>query len=375
MNKLWLPFIFGMTFFILGAIKQRDDRSLSTYYRGDRIIKIKKFEEIKKSLPPKDQELFEIWESMLTGRTAPLSRWIKDRYRLLALNHLFTPSGFHLSAVLMPIFKFIKNTKGQLFFMMTLGLGLFWVPGMGALKRMVLIKSHQKLFGLKTGFFMALLLDIFFGSFQDSTLSFTYSFLFLGIIYSGSSRVALIFLIFAGQMAIAFFQGTQVSPLLIILSPLLNLCFGFLMPALFALALPMWGWQVKSGLFLLNSLQWIVDLSAKAVSLFPFWEIHCITLVAFYCLFTNRRRFLYLLLIILSNTLNPSMNDIPSAAAYEYAPKGEIKKEIIKDDKELVYFKDGKCERTLVSGMWWEKCSPLRKSTKKNKFKKLSYPS
>jgi hypothetical protein len=375
MNKLWLPFIFGMTFFILGAIKERDECSLSTYYRADRVIKIKRFDEIKKTLTPKDQELFELWESMLTGRTAPLSRWIKERYKLLALNHLFTPSGFHLSAVLLPIFKLIKNTRIQLMFMMTIGLGLFWVPGMGALKRMVLIKSHQKIFGLKTGFFMALLLDIFFGSFQDSTLSFTYSFLFLGIIYSGSSRVALIFLIFAGQMTIAFFQGNQVSPLLIILSPILNLCFGFLMPALFALAIPMWGWQVKSALFLLNALQWIVDLSAHAVSLFPFWEIHCVTLITFYCLFTNRRKTFYLLLFILSNTLNPSMSKVPSAASYEYAPIGEVKKEVRKDEKDLIYFKDGKCERTMVSGLWWEKCSPLRKSTRKNKSKKLSYPS
>ena len=33
---------------------------------------------------------------------------------------------------------------------------------------------------------------------------------------------------------------------------------------------------------------------------------------------------------------------------------------------------DGKFKRELVRGIWWEKCDPLRRSTRKFRLKKLS---
>ncbi len=133
----------GVSFFLLASLKAQELSSLGVYFRADKVIKIKKFSEAKKNLNIKDQDLVELWESMLTGRTAPVARWIKERYKRLGLNHLFTPSGFHLTAVLTPFMKFFKSSKIQIFLLSTVGLLLLCVPGQSALKRMVLIKLNQ----------------------------------------------------------------------------------------------------------------------------------------------------------------------------------------------------------------------------------------
>src|SRR5690606_13223199 len=115
----------------------------------------------------KDQDLLKLWESILTGRSAPLAKWMKERYQTLGLNHLFTPSGFHISAVLFPFMKLIKGHYYQLLMLLLLAGGVLFLPGMSALKRMLLIKINQKILGQHLGFAGALFLDVLFGSFQE----------------------------------------------------------------------------------------------------------------------------------------------------------------------------------------------------------------
>ena len=290
MNKLWLLCIFIISFSLMAILRSRELSSLASYYKSERVLKIHHFSKVKAGLRGSDIDLFELWESILTGRSAPLAKWIKDRYKILTLNHLFTPSGFHLSAVLLPFMKFFKVPSYQIIILILMGTGLSFISGMGALKRMILIKTNQKLFGIKTGFVFALILDMLFGTFQNSTLSFTYSFLFLGLIYSGQRGISLIFLLFGAQMMIAFFQDVHLSPLLIILSPLLNFCFGLAMPLLFLLAIPMWEWQVRIAIYILRILQTLVDVSAQIVVKFPLIEVTMVTLILFICLKLPERK-------------------------------------------------------------------------------------
>lgn len=372
MNKAWLITILTVSILFLTSLESLRQRSLSPVFKAERSIKLKAFTEAKKGLPIKDQELLELWESMLTGRVAPVSKWMKERYKLLGLNHLFTPSGFHLSAVLYPLMKFIKNLKIQLTLLIILGLLLFMVPGQGALKRMILIKSHQKILGLHVGFIAALVLDSLFGTFQTSALSFTYSFLFLGIIYSGARGVGLIFWFFIAQMILAYFQGNQISPLLLIFSPILNFFFGLSMPVLFLLAIPLWSWQAEIGLMIIRSLQALVDISASFIEHSPVWEIHFMTLVLIVLFVTQKWRMCGTILLIFSSSLNWDQQKIPGFGQYEFKPQGILVKTVSREDKDLVYFVDGKCERKLVRGIWYEKCSPKRGSTRRKKIMKLS---
>ncbi len=358
-----------MAFFLMSLIKMEELKQFNPYFKGQKTFKLQRFDQAKKTASPKDLELLELWESMLTGRSAPVSRWIKDQYKSLGLNHLFTPSGFHLSAVMMPFMKLMKSKVWQFWVLLLVGMGIFTMEGQGALKRMVLIKLNQNLLGQKTGFVVALLMDMLFGSFADSPLSFCYSFLFLGIIYSGSGILFLWF--FFAQSLIAYFSGDLISPLIMLLSPLLNVAFALAMPFLFLLAFPLWHWQVQVGLKILGGLQKLVELCAHASQLVPGWEINLGMLLCFVLIFLGKRKALAMALLFLTFSLNTDNNKIPSFGRYDFVPSGEVVKIVPDETGETVYFSDGKCKRELVRGIWWEKCSPRRRS-KHKKIKKLS---
>lgn len=158
MNTSWIISTFLMSFFLLSALKTEEVKSLNSYFKASPSIKLKRFASAKAKLKGGDVDLLELWESMLTGRSAPLAKWMKERYHILGLNHLFTPSGFHLSAVLSPILRFFKSSWIHLSLLSVIGLYLcIFIPGQDALKRMVLIKGAQKSINIKTGFIFALL--------------------------------------------------------------------------------------------------------------------------------------------------------------------------------------------------------------------------
>lgn len=371
MKLTWLFSVVLVSFCLLSLLKLEELKQFNPYFKAQRTFKLSRFEEAKKSATKPEIELLELWESMLTGRSAPVSKWIKDQYKSLGLNHLFTPSGFHLSAVMLPFMKLITDKKWQFILLLVIGCGVFSMTGQGALKRMVLIKINQHLLGRKTGFVLALILDILMGSLNDSPLSFCYSFLFLGIIYSGSGWLFLWF--FFAQSLIAYFSGELISPLIMILSPLLNLAFAAAMPMLFILAFPLWNWQVEVGLRILSFLQQLVELSANVSVYVPSWEINTGVLICFAFFYFKQRQLLALSLLCLTLSLNLDPEKNPSFGPYDFVPQGRILKIVSNDVGEVVYWSDGKCKRELVRGIWWEKCSPKkRRSNRKNKLKKLS---
>lgn len=375
MNKIWLLSILGISLLLLTLLKVQEVRSLKPYYRGERVIKLNNFAEARSQVHKEDLELLKLWESILTGRAAPLSKLMKEHYQNLGLNHLFTPSGFHLSAVLVPFMK-ILNKKYHLFLLLVLGLGLWFLPGLTALKRMLLIKSHQKILGLKFGFGVALIVDMFCGSFQTSTLSFSYSFLFLGIIYSGLKGVGLIIWFFIAQILLAFFQNSDVSPLLLIFSPLLNLGFSLLMPVLFLLSFPLWNWQLSLGITLLRLLQNLVEVCSALSFKFPLMEINVILLLMVGLMLVRKLRPVWILALFFCSSLNLDRERSPGMATNEFVPQGRQLKTMYQEKQVRVVFSDGSCRLKLVRGFWWENCSPSKRGSRnKKKIKKLSYPS
>lgn len=375
MNKIWLTCIFLTAFCMVAILKTHEVNSLQPFFRGEKTLKLKRFSEAKKGLSLKDQELLELWESMLTGRSAPLSKWMKSQYRTLGLNHLFTPSGFHLTAVLSPFMRFFSSTRSHLTLLLLIAISLCFIPGQGALKRMVMIKSQQKIFNLRIGFFVGLTIDILVGSFTDAPLSFAYSFLFLGIVYSGSKGFGLIWWFFLGQMMIAYFQNLQMSPLVLLFSPILNFFFGLSMPLLFLLAFPLWNWQLYSGLKILALLQWMVNLSGKFLFLLPSLEIHFGFVLLLIFIITGKGRYALIMCLVLSNSLNLDLARNPSMGSQEFFPQGKLIRIVTGMKEDQIYFTDGKCKRELVRGIWWEKCSSSRRRKSRNQLiTKLSYP-
>lgn len=365
MNRTWLYTCLLISLGFLAILNAYRIRSLTPYFRTEKVLKLKNFERAKTRIHQEDAELLKLWESILTGRAAPLSKVMKQNYQELGLNHIFTPSGFHLSAVLFPFLKLFPRQKHQFIFILLIGGILFFLPGMMALKRMVLIKGHQKLLGLHFGFILALGIDILFGTFQLSPLSFTYSFLFLSIIYSGAEGLGLIIWFYLGQVILSYFQNTDISPLLLIFSPLLNLGFALLMPILFLLSFPLWDWQLNLGLFLLGSIQKVVNLFSTICLGLPSIEIHSFILFIILLLILRKRKTILLSLLLISNSLNADYSRAPLAARKEFVPSEEIIKTLYQERWVVVIFKDGRCRMRLVRGFWYENCSPKRRSSRK----------
>ena len=374
MNRAWILGILIISFTLLALLKSHEKRTLVPFYKGEKTLKLERFREAMKTCSLHERDLLELWESMLTGRSAPLAKQIRKSFSDLGLNHLFTPSGFHLSALFTPMKKILRSTRSQLIFIVSLALLLLWVPGMSALKRMSWIKGLQIPLGTHLGFLAALTLDVLFGSFQNGALSFSYSFLFLGIIYSGLRGVGLVIWFYFAQVLIAYFQGNFISPLLLILSPVLNVSFARAMPFLFLLSFPLADWQIELGLMLLQGLLKGVTLAGNVVGQVPLLEIHLGFLVLVTFIIFRQRSLVFVCLALISSSLNLDLSREPSLGPNEYQPQGRLLRITSNQEKDQLVFEDGRCERKLVRGFWWEKCSPSRtRSTRR--LKKFSYPS
>jgi hypothetical protein len=363
MKITWIGLIILLSSFLLTTLKMDERNQLAPFFRAQRTLKLDRFVEAKKLAVGREYDLLELWESILTGRSAPVSKWIKSQYKSLGLNHLFTPSGFHLSATLLPFMKICRTSTSQIWLLLITGIAIFTLPGLGALKRMVLVKLGQKLSTQKIGFICALGLDVLFGSFMNSPLGFCYSFLFLGIIYSGRRYLFVWF--FFGQCLIAYFNGNEISPLILLFSPLLNLAFGVSLPLLFLLAIPLWSWQVFIGIKLLGALQALVEFSARICSLVPSLEIHSVTLLCLVLLYFGKRRLFISTLFFISFSLNQDFQKTPSFGSYEFVPQGIVLRVTERDNEEIIFYSDGKCKREFVRGVWWEKCTPKKPRSKR----------
>lgn len=362
MNRTHLYSFILISISLMAILGTHTQRSLRPHFRTERVIKLKSFEAAREKVSKEDLEILKLWESILTGRSAPLSRMIKEHYQSLGLNHIFTPSGFHLSAVLFPFMKILPNVSFQLYFLLFVGLAVSFLPGLMALKRMVLIKTNQKLLGMKAGFISGLFLDMLFGSFQSGALSFTYSLLFLSIIYSGANGVGLIIWFFIGQLIVAYFQGNDISPLILVFSPLINLAFTFAMPLLFILAIPLWNWQLKIGLYLLGGIQKVVIWFSDLSSSLPLIEVHSFLLLLVLCLVIRKYKIILIGVLIFSNSLNSEHSRFPSMPSKDFVPTGKVLETIYREKDVVVKFQDGRCRMKLIQGLWWENCSPGRGS-------------
>ncbi len=371
MNRPWIIFILTTSLLLLLILKTHEKRTLVPFFKSGKTLQLRHFQDARKLVTPQEIPFLELWESMLTGRVAPLDRWLKLEYQTLALAHVFTPSGFHLSALLWPLMLFLKKRRQKMSLLSLIGVGLFFMPGQSALKRMTLVKLGQQFIGIKSGFLLAFFLDILWGSFSDSPVGFTYSFLFLGIIYSGIKATSLFIWFFIAQIIIAFIQGSLMSPLLLFFSPIINFILAMILPLLFLFAWPLWRWQLSAGLWLLSLVQEMVSFFYSLVMNFPLLEINVVLLIIVFCLLYRRGKEAILFSLLLTVDLNSENQKIKISGSYEWMPQGRI----IKVVGDKIYRTDGICRRDLIRGMWWENCSPRRRSNKKRMVKKLSYPS
>ena len=363
MNKIWIRSTLGLSLLLLTLLKTHEVAALKTFYMAPKTIKLQPFIDATKNLKGSDLEALGIWESILTGKSKFLGKETKKKYQKLGLLHLFTPSGFHLSAMLFPLMSVIYSQRIRLFTLLSIGASLIFVPGFSALKRMLTIKVGQNLFGQKTGFIFGIVSDMLFGSFQRSALSFSYSFLFLGIIYSKVRGLGLIIWFFIGQLIITYFQGGEISFLLIFLSPFINFLYGLILPIIFISSYPLLEFQLKVGVALIRLVSFPVDFSYFLTTKFPAMEIGLMTLLLIFFCMCKRWKEALIIFILQSGNLNSNFERAPGLGSNEFVSRGKIIKRVYDEKKVRIYFTDGRCDLKLIRGFWWESCSPRKRSS------------
>lgn len=191
----------------------------------------------------KEKELAYLANALCLGNKKKVSSIHKLDLKRLNLLHLLTPSGLHLSSLLLlitPVLHFIKRKRKGLIILFDLCLisALYLLTSLHSAKRVALLRSflsnfrHRKI-PLYLLFLFTLLLDYLFGSYRASPLSFIYSGIFLGCFLAaeGRAKIVLILLLLLVQMTLSYFTAGPFY--------LMGALIGLLVTSFFTLIFPM----------------------------------------------------------------------------------------------------------------------------------------
>ncbi len=151
------------------------------------------------------------------GQKSGLTKESKKAHQALNLQHLMTPSGLHLSALL-SILGFFTKRKSIFFFALSLlGFSIFPSLGFSSFKRMMifgLLKNNPIIKISNSTCFWATFITAFaFGMYKENPLSFTLSFLFLGALLSSGFKLQTYFTLFFAQAMISSWLNKDFYPI------------------------------------------------------------------------------------------------------------------------------------------------------------------
>ncbi|MBF0363281.1 MAG: ComEC/Rec2 family competence protein [Oligoflexia bacterium] len=338
-----------------------------------------------------DPRLVVLGLSYLFGYTKALNKEIKKVHKDLGLNHLFTPSGIHLSSLLLlliPIiyllsifFKRLQNNqyKDRLkkVALLIIYLLVFLIPETYPLKRLALFYLitviANKYFNYKNYFYLFLItnfIDIALGTFTYSPGSFTYSYLFLGIILSMQNirpKILLPLALLGGQIIVIFFQEDKLTFIGFIFNFILSVIFEFGYPILF---LTFWSNLYFIVEWLLSSYLKLIEISASISATFghyyPTIPILFLVLVISLKIAIKFKKIATLLLLLIHSeniynfkstqlNLNPPLNASSTGMIYTMPNKSSLTNIHLKDngDIEMQFLHSKKCRlRSMIWGQY-----------------------
>lgn len=300
-----------------------------------------------------------LWKALVTGDDRGFSRMDKKTYYRLGLGHLFTPSGVHL-ATLKPFLKCFHNLSG---FYALVGLLSTFLPGLQALARVAWVKlvpGGGKILGV---FMSVMLLEGALVSWKLHPISWTCSWLFLGLSWFTPPRWRLLWFV-CGQMLLCWVLRQPFS----LFAPLVNLLATIPLLFLFPLAL----------IFALFPCFFVHALIESALTCFHenilrFDKVHeflpalsphaghLVLLLAWLVLRGRYRWSLALVLLTISSPLGTNKMTSPRLSQWEAVPSR--------------LDTDGlRCRNIWREDRWEENCRPTRTVRRQNlRTKKLSY--
>lgn len=244
--------------------------------------------------------------TLATGDKSRLKKKFKRTFKLFGIYHLFTPSGLHLTAILLPFFYFLKKKRSKLLktLLILILLSFFWLEKFYSLKRMCLFHILKLLFPklkFRTIFILTFFLNFLWGGWSQSPVSFTLSYLFFGsIIFSNTKRQVLSHLFFS-QMLVASFFEDYFSPFGFLIGQFFNLTFSLFFPVVtLATSLPL-----TCDLALVSAFLNLIQFCSKVLSNSPVLLMSPLSVLLMYLCWMGRglRNIQIFVLLILPSSL------------------------------------------------------------------------
>ena len=176
---------------------------------------------------------FQFYKAVITGHKKSLPLKLRRTLKTYGLTHLLTPSGIHLSAILI-FFRFFRVI--QLPFLILLGLYLYYLGGYYSLERIILFRiifllinkvEFFKPQSLEISFILTMLIYFLTTRADLSPLSFAYSLAFWGtIICYRHHGVKLVFYLHLALIAMASVNSEMIKISSLVINPLITFLFS-----------------------------------------------------------------------------------------------------------------------------------------------------
>ncbi|MDO9183704.1 MAG: ComEC/Rec2 family competence protein [Bacteriovorax sp.] len=263
----------------------------------------------------KNSQCANISWAMMTGEKFGISPSVKKDFKQLELSFFFSPSGMHLTAFLLILFfilKKIKNKKlSKSLRIITLCL-TFMLPYL-AIKRIVIFRLlimlqriFKKEYPVEIIFLLTFGISLLLGHFQVSPFSFILSFLYMGTFISlrDYSRFFMILGLFSSHLLIAFFSGSEVSFISLLINLPIIAIFTLILPCLFLYLFTFKFWCFNWIENLIEIFTVVIHWSAKIVQ-GTFLSSSFFLLIAIWIiLLKKKKRYLLVALLLHGNIAN-----------------------------------------------------------------------
>lgn len=272
---------------------------------------------------------------MITGDKSAVRKSSLDRIKKFGLMHILTPSGLHLSSLLL-VFKFFPRLK----FAVTLSLFAagFFVPGFLALKRMLIfyiVNFFAK--NITLSFVLTMILSYLIGNYHESPVSFCFTFIFWGsIIFHRGNKLLLVIKLFLFQAVISFLFKQELHLAALFVNPLATTVFTMLFP------LMLFAYPLSSTRFIGERICEGLDRFLAIIETVDFLNVKGeVAVLVGMALLYRYRTFLVIILILLSPKLNPqrALEHKYQAVVYPLATPIEV----LNVTKRKVDFIDRRC--------------------------------
>lgn len=314
-----------------------------------------RFEHVLRGLPAPTNQGSALWRGLVVGDTRGLSRSEVRTYYQLGLGHLFTPSGIHL-ATLNPLWSRIRWVSPLFCLLALLALS---VPGFGALSRVSFVKALPKHYFTFATYVLVLCLEGMFNSWSSNALSWTCSWLFLGLSWFAPKQQRLLWFVLA-QLLLCWVLSKPYS----MISPAVNLLVGLPLAVIFPLTLalsPVPSFGLHD--FVVELLQrlhiaifWMDGVHNWVPALMPHFG-HILLLLA-WILTKGRNKILSagLILLLLSQPVNFFSPKGPSTHKWEVVPPAQA--QVINGTS---MFSGWKCQQNWRENRWETLCRPSKR--------------